>query len=123
MLIAELRTGSDSRKFLERSFVTLRKAACCTARRARRGYQLPCLRRDHVARIRASARREFAPLPCLDAAHPARCDECVDLDTCGTRLVMRTSVSRYGTLEGITLAISERSRGGARRRGLVDFSI
>ena len=59
-------------------------------------------------------------------AHPARCEECDDLDTCGTRLVMaevKQAVSR--TLENITLAdLVERSRAERnRRRNLVDFSI
>ncbi len=91
------------------------------------GYQLALPAAEiTLARIVRLLDGEFAPLPCLDASHPARCDECDDLDTCGTRLVMadvRQAVT--GTLEGITLAdLVERSRAAAAsRRGHVDFSI
>ena len=129
MLIADLAERDRiPRKFLEAILVTLRKGGVLHSRAGRGGgYQLALPAAEiTLARIVRLLDGEFAPLPCLDAAHPARCDECDDLDTCGTRLVMadvRQAVT--GTLEGITLAdLVERSRAAAAsRRGRVDFSI
>ena len=129
VLIADLAgQGRIPRKFLEAILVALRKGGVLQSRVGRGGgYRLAAPAHEiTLARIVAILDGEFAPLPCLSKTSPKRCEECEDLETCGTRLVMaevKQSVSR--TLEGITLAdLVERSRAAAaRRRSLVDFSI
>lgn len=128
VLIADLAERERiPRKFLEAILVTLRKGGVLSSRAGRGGgYQLAIpATAITLARVVELLEGEFAPLPCL-ADPPARCDECEDLATCGTRLAM-AEVKRAvtGTLEGLTLAdVVERSRAeAARRRGLVDFSI
>lgn len=129
VLIADLAARERiPRKFLEAILVSLRKGGVLQSRVGRGGgYQLAVPASEvTLARVVQILDGEFAPLPCLSAGHPTRCDDCDDLETCGTRLVMndvREAVA--ATLEGITLAdMVERSRAAAaRRRGLVDFSI
>lgn len=128
VLIADLAERERiPRKFLEAILVSLRKGGILQSRVGRGGgYQLAVPASEiTLARVVQILDGDFAPLPCL-AERPTRCDECDDLETCGTRLVMievRRAVTT--TLESITLAdLVERSRAAAaRRRGLVDFSI
>ena len=47
----------------------------------------------------------LAPLPCASETRFRKCDECVDIETCGTRIVMREvrdAISRI--LDSTTLA-------------------
>src|ERR1700678_2743070 len=47
----------------------------------------------------------LAPLPCASETRFRKCDECVDIETCGTRIVMREVRDAIaGILEGTTLA-------------------
>lgn len=129
MLIADLAERERiPRKYLEAILVALRKGGVLTSRAGRGGgYQLAAPAGEiTLARVVALLDGDLAPLPCLADTNPVRCDECDDLDTCGTRLVM-LEVKRTvtATLEGLTLAdIVERARDArARRRGTPDFSI
>lgn len=129
VLIADLSARDRiPRKFLEAILVALRKGGVLQSRVGRGGGYLLAAPAAEItlARVVRILDGEFAPLPCLSDTHPVRCDECDDLDTCGTRLVMaevKQAVTR--TLEGITLAdMVDRSQAEmARRRHLVDFSI
>lgn len=129
VLIADLAERERiPRKFLEAILVTLRKGGVLHSRAGRGGgYQLAAPAAEiSLARVVRLLDGELVPLPCLGGERPVRCDECDDLDTCGTRLVMADVMNAVNaTLEGITLAdLVERSRSeAARRRGLVDFSI
>ncbi|MBK8167617.1 MAG: Rrf2 family transcriptional regulator [bacterium] len=129
MLIADLAARERiPRKYLETILVTLRKGGVLQSRVGRGGgYQLALPPAEiTLARVVRLLEGEFAPLPCLADSEPVCCDECDDLATCGTRLVM-ADVKRAVTvtLENLTLAdLAERSRAAAaRQRGLVDFSI
>jgi Rrf2 family protein len=129
VLIADLAARERiPRKFLEAILVALRKGGVLQSRVGRGGGYLLAAPAGEItlARVVRLLDGEFTPLPCLSDTHPTRCDECDDLETCGTRLVMaevKQAVSR--TLEGLTLAdLVERSRAAkARQRNLVDFSI
>lgn len=129
VLIADLAARERiPRKYLEAILVTLRKGGVLQSRVGRGGgYQLALPAAEiTLARVVHLLEGDFAPLPCLAGGDPVRCDECDDLATCGTRLVM-ADVQRAvaGTLAGLTVAdLVERAREAvARRRGLVDFSI
>lgn len=129
VLIADLAERERiPRKFLEAILVTLRKGGVLASRAGRGGgYQLAVPPGEiTLARVVRLLDGEFAPLPCLAGESPVRCEECDDLGTCGTRLVMADVMAAVSaTLEGLTVAdLVERSRAeAARRRGLVDFSI
>lgn len=116
------------RKFLEAILVELRKGGVLQSRVGRGGgYLLAAPAREiTIARIIDILDGEPVSLPCLDDQHPVRCDECADLHTCGTRLVMAdVKQAVANTLGGLTLAdLVERSRAaGVHRRGSSDFSI
>ncbi len=129
MLIADLAERERiPRKYLEAILVALRKGGVLTSRAGRGGgYQLAAPPAEiTLARVITILDGDLAPLPCLAGDAPARCDECGDLDTCGTRLVMAEVMRTLNaTLEGLTLAdIVARSREAReRRRGTPDFSI
>jgi DNA-binding IscR family transcriptional regulator len=58
----------------------------------------------------------LAPLPCASETRFRKCDECPDIETCGTRIVMkdvRDAMARI--LEGTTLAAVCRKVDQARR--------
>jgi Rrf2 family protein len=129
MLIADLAERERiPRKYLEAILVALRKGGVLTSRAGRGGgYQLASPAGEiSLARVVAILDGDLAPLPCLADTNPVCCDECDDLETCGTRLVM-AEVKRTvtATLEGLTLAdIVARARDArARRRATPDFSI
>lgn len=129
VLIADLAAHEHiPRKYLEAILVTLRKGGVLQSRVGRGGgYQLALPAAEiTLERVVRLLEGEFAPLPCLTDDDPVRCEECDDLATCGTRLVM-ADVKRAvtGTLAALTVAdLVERSReAAARRRGAVDFSI
>jgi Rrf2 family protein len=47
----------------------------------------------------------LAPLPCASETQFRKCDECIDIETCGTRMVMREVRDAMAEiLEGTTLA-------------------
>ena len=129
VLIAELaRRENIPRKFLEAILVALRKGGVLQSRVGRGGgYLLAAPAHEiTIARVVGILDGEPVSLPCLDDDHPARCDECADLHTCGTRLVMAdVKLAVANTLEGITLAdLVERTKAARQRRGgAPDFSI
>jgi Rrf2 family protein len=48
----------------------------------------------------------LAPLPCASETRFRKCDECVDIETCGTRIVMREVRDAIaGILDSTTLAM------------------
>jgi len=59
----------------------------------------------------------IAPLPCASETRFRKCDECVDIDTCGTRIVMKeVRDAMAGILERTTLASVCRQVDSARQK-------
>jgi DNA-binding IscR family transcriptional regulator len=59
----------------------------------------------------------LAPLPCASETRFHKCDECVDIETCGTRIVMKeVRDSIAAILERTTLASVCRKVDAARQK-------
>jgi Rrf2 family protein len=78
-------------KFLEQILVSLKSAGFVTSKKGKGGgYRLaqPAEKITIGSVIRA-IEGPLAPLPCASETRFRKCDECVDIETCGTRIVMR----------------------------------
>jgi len=59
----------------------------------------------------------LAPLPCASETRFRKCDECIDIETCGTRMVMKEVRDSVATiLERTTLASVCRKVDQARQK-------
>jgi Rrf2 family protein len=79
------------KKFLEQILVSLKSAGFVTSKKGKGGgYRLaqPAEKITIGSVIRA-IEGPLAPLPCASETRFRKCDECVDIETCGTRMVMR----------------------------------
>lgn len=121
MLIADLAEAEHiPRKFLEAILVELKKAGILHSRKGKGGGYV--LAREPSKIMMGEIIRvidgPLAPIPCVSERAYARCEECADEATCGTRLVMkqvRDAMARI--LDNTTLASaleqSARARGHA----------
>jgi Rrf2 family protein len=79
------------RKFLEQILLALKSSGLVESKKGKGGgYSLV----RHPAEITVAAvirvmEGPIAPLPCASETRFRKCDECVDVETCGTRIVMR----------------------------------
>jgi Rrf2 family protein len=129
ILIAELAEKENiPKKFLEAILVALRKGGILVSRIGKGGGYLLAVPPAEitVSQVVRILEGEFAPLPCLSAAHGTRCEECDDQESCGIRLVMwdvKNAVT--GVMDAISVAdMVERSRAvRMTSRKIIDFSI
>jgi Rrf2 family protein len=96
------------KKFLEQILLTLKSFGLVESKKGKGGgYKLvrpP--ERITVASIIRLMEGPLAPLPCASETRFRKCDECVDVETCGTRLVMREVRDAIaGILDSTTLAM------------------
>src|SRR5579863_9976943 len=82
---------SIPRKFLEQILLALKSSGLVESKKGKGGgYAL--VRPPSEITIAAVIRMmegPIAPLPCASETRFRKCDECVDIETCGTRIVMR----------------------------------
>lgn len=129
VLIADLsHEGQIPKKFLEFILLTLRKAGILQSRIGKGGGYWLALPANRVtlSSIIQALEGDLAPLQCLSTTNYARCEECKDEITCGTRLVMAdVDVALRAVLDKLTLAdILERSEHARMTAAqTVDFSI
>jgi Rrf2 family protein len=79
------------KKFLEQILLSLKAVGLVHSKKGKGGgYQL-AQPPDQVtlASIIRQIEGPLAPLPCASETRFRKCDECVDVETCGTRMVMR----------------------------------
>ncbi|MDP8991063.1 MAG: Rrf2 family transcriptional regulator [Acidobacteriota bacterium] len=79
------------KKFLEQILVSLKSAGFVASKKGKGGGYIlaqPPQKITIGAVIRA-IEGPLAPLPCASETRFRKCDECVDIQTCGTRIVMR----------------------------------
>jgi Rrf2 family protein len=79
------------KKFLEQILVSLKEAGFVASKKGKGGGYILAQGPELItigAVIRA-AEGPIAPLPCASETRFRKCDECVDIETCGTRIVMR----------------------------------
>jgi Rrf2 family protein len=79
------------KKFLEQILVSLKSAGFVTSKKGKGGgYMLAQPpERITIGSVIRAIEGPVAPLPCASETRFRKCDECVDIHTCGTRLVMR----------------------------------
>jgi Rrf2 family protein len=92
LLISEL-AGQEElpRKFLELILLELKNNGILESKRGKGGgYSLRCDPRTvTLGQIIRIFEGPLAPVPCVSETAFRKCDECEDIATCGTRLVMR----------------------------------
>ena len=116
------------KKFLEQILLSLKGLGLVTSKRGKGGGYMLMHPPDQVtlAAVIRMIDGPLAPLPCASETRFRKCDECEDVETCGTRMVMkevRDATARI--LERTTLATVCRKVDEARQRqqGTVQFTI
>ena len=105
--------------FWSRSCFLSKTWAWLRAKRARAGAIAwrSRLTRSHFASVIRMMEGPLAPLPCASETRFRKCDECVDVETCGTRIVMREVRDAIAEiLERTTLATVSRKVDLASKR-------
>jgi Rrf2 family protein len=79
------------RKFLEQILLSLKATGLVESKKGKGGgytlVQSP--ERITIGAVIRMVEGPLAPLPCASETRFRKCDECIDIETCGTRMVMR----------------------------------
>jgi Rrf2 family protein len=95
------------RKFLEQILLSLKSSGLVSSKRGKAGGYLLAMPPDQVtlAAVIRVCEGPIAPLPCASETQFRKCEECPDVETCGTRIVMReVRDAMAAILERTTLA-------------------
>src|SRR5579864_1989062 len=109
------------KKFLEQILLSLKTFGFVESKKGRSGgYRLAKPPGEiTLAAVIRQTEGPLAPLPCASETQFRKCDECVDIETCGTRLVMREVRDAMAEiLEHTTLAMVCRKVDLARQKQL-----
>jgi Rrf2 family protein len=129
LLIADLaRMENIPKKFLEAILLTLKNQGILSSRKGPGGgYSLAVSPAAlTIGRVVRAFEGDLAPVPCLGDGAPTKCAECVEMESCGIRLVMADVKNAISTvLDRTTLAeMLERSELERQKRAkLVDYTI
>jgi len=96
------------RKFLEQILLSLKSSGLVESKKGKGGGYTLVRPPDKitVADVIRLMEGPLAPLPCASETRFRKCDECVDIETCGTRMVMREVRDAISTiLDSTTLAM------------------
>jgi Rrf2 family protein len=108
MLIAQLAEDEAiPKKFLEQILLSLKSFGLVKSKKGKGGGYMLATPPEQVTLASVIRRIEgpLAPLPCASETQFRKCDECVDIETCGTRIVMReVRDAMAAILERTTLA-------------------
>ena len=108
MLITKLaKDEAIPKKFLEQILLALKGIGLVESKKGKGGgYRLSkAPDRITLASVIRQIEGPLAPLPCASETQFRKCDECADIETCGTRIVMREVRDAIaGILEEATLA-------------------
>jgi Rrf2 family protein len=79
------------KKFLEQILLSLKTVGFVESKQGKHGGYLLAKPPDQItlAAVIRQIEGPLAPLPCASETQFRKCDECVDIETCGTRMVMR----------------------------------
>jgi Rrf2 family protein len=79
------------KKFLEQILLSLKGKGLVTSKKGKGGGYSLAKQPDQITLglVIRMAEGPLAPLPCASETQFRKCDECVDIETCGTRIVMR----------------------------------
>ncbi len=116
------------KKFLEQILLALRNLGLVASKKGKGGGYLLVHPPDQItlASVIRMMEGPLAPLPCASETRFRKCDECVDAETCGTRMVMReVRDATARILERTTLATVCRMEDEARQKkqGALEFNI
>jgi Rrf2 family protein len=108
ILITQLaRDEAIPKKFLEQILLSLKSFGLVRSKKGKGGGYVLATPPDQVtlASVIRQIEGPLAPLPCASETRFRKCDECVDIETCGTRMVMReVRDAMAAILERTTLA-------------------
>jgi Rrf2 family protein len=92
LLIEHLsRDEAIPRKFLEQILLSLKSTGLVSSKKGKGGGYLLAKAPDQITigSVIRSIEGPLAPLPCASETQFRKCDECTDIETCGTRILMR----------------------------------
>ncbi len=95
------------KKFLEQILLSLKESGLVGSRKGKGGgyFLIQPPEKISMAAVIRAMEGPIAPLPCASETRFRKCDECPDVETCGTRIVMREVRDAMAEiLEGTTLA-------------------
>ena len=107
------------KKFLEQILLTLKEAGFVSSKKGKGGGYVLAQSPDQITLGAVIRHMEgpIAPLPCASDMRFRKCDECVDVETCGTRIVMReVRDAMVAILDKTTLAMVARKVEDAEQR-------
>jgi Rrf2 family protein len=119
-LIAQLaEEEAIPKKFLEQILLSLKATGLVESKKGKGGGYTLVQAPEHITigSVIRMVEGPLAPLPCASETRFRKCDECIDIDTCGTRIVMREvrdAVARI--LDSTTLAMVCRKMDAAREK-------
>src|SRR5436305_63598 len=114
------------RKFLEQILLSLKAAGLVESKKGKGGGYALVRPPDQitVASVVRMMEGPLAPLPCASETRFRKCDECIDIETCGTQMVMREVRDAVAAiLDSTTLAMVCERVDAARRNAHSDESI
>ncbi len=84
-------TETIPKKFLEQILVSLKSAGFVSSKKGKGGGYVLAQPPEKITigSVIRAIEGPLAPLPCASETRFRKCDECVDIQTCGTRIVMR----------------------------------
>jgi Rrf2 family protein len=79
------------KKFLEQILVSLKSAGFVASKKGKGGGYVLAQPPEKITigSVIRAIEGPLAPLPCASETRFRKCDECIDIQTCGTRIVMR----------------------------------
>ena len=109
MLITQLaQDEAIPKKFLEQILLSLKTSGLVKSKKGKGGGYMLAMDPSQVtlASVIRQIEGPLAPLPCASETRFRKCDECIDIETCGTRIVMREVRDAIaGILDSTTLAM------------------
>jgi Rrf2 family protein len=122
LLITQLaRDEAIPKKFLEQILLSLKNTGLVSSKKGKGGGYLLIKPPEQItmAAVIRVIEGPLAPLPCASETQFRKCDECVDIETCGTRIVMRQVRDAMAEiLERTTLAMVCRKVDAAKQKQL-----
>ncbi len=119
-LIAHLaERESIPKKFLEQILLSLKSTGLVESKKGKGGGYTLVRPPDRITigSVIRTVEGPLAPLPCASETRFRKCDECIDIETCGTRMVMREVRDAIaGILDRTTLAMVCNQVDEARRK-------
>ena len=106
------------KKFLEQILVSLKSAGFVASKKGKGGGYVLAQPPEKITigSVIRAIEGPLAPLPCASETRFRKCDECVDIQTCGTRIVMRqVRDAMAAILDKTTLAMVNKKVEDARK--------